>query len=228
MYSKRALLHLMVILSIAIGFIPMQSLAAPNYPCPCSIWSPASTPAIPAQIEALPVELGVKFKSDDPGYITGLRFYKGTGNTGTHYGHLWTTSGTLLGTATFSGETDTGWQEAALHPPIAIVAGTVYIASYHTPTGHWSLTSGGLGTQVYNQPLTALATTDVPTGNGVYKYGPSGSFPDQTVSGSNYWVDVVFDTTPPPDNTAPTVSAVTPLKWRNRCKQKHQRDGSFQ
>ena len=210
MYSKRALLHLMVILSIAMGFIPIQSLAAPNYPCPCSIWSPTDTPATPAQTEALPVELGVKFKSDDPGYITGLRFYKGTGNTGTHYGHLWTTSGTLLGTATFSGETDTGWQEAALNPPIAIVAGTVYIASYHTPTGHWSLTSGGLSAQVYNEPLTALATTDIPTGNGVYKYGPSGSFPDQTVSGSNYWVDVVFDTTSPSDYTPPTVSAVTP------------------
>ncbi len=211
MYSKRALLHLLVILSIAMGFIPMQSLAAPNYPCPCNIWSPTDTPAIPAQPEALPVELGVKFKSNDPGYITGLRFYKGTGNTGTHYGHLWTTSGTLLGTATFSGETDTGWQEAALHPPIAIVAGTVYIASYHTPTGHWSLTSGGLSAQVYNEPLTALATTDAPTGNGVYKYGPSGSFPDQTVSGSNYWVDVVFDTAAPLDETPPTVIAVTPL-----------------
>ena len=37
------------------------------------------------------VELGVKFRSDVAGYITGIRFYKGAGNTGTHVGHLWTT-----------------------------------------------------------------------------------------------------------------------------------------
>ncbi len=30
------------------------------------------------------VELGMKFRSDNNGYITGLRFYKTTTNTGTH------------------------------------------------------------------------------------------------------------------------------------------------
>ena len=48
-------------------------------------------------------ELGVKFRSDVDGFITGIRFYKGAGNTGTHLGHLWSATGTLLGTATFIG-----------------------------------------------------------------------------------------------------------------------------
>jgi len=35
------------------------------------------------------VELGMKFQSSESGYVTGIRFYKGTGNTGTHTGTLW-------------------------------------------------------------------------------------------------------------------------------------------
>ena len=53
-----------------------------------------------------------------------LRFYKGSSNTGTHVGHLWSAAGTLLGTAAFAAETASGWQEAALAQPVAIVAGT--------------------------------------------------------------------------------------------------------
>jgi len=47
----------------------------------------------------------VSFKSDVNGYITGIRFYKGVNNTGTHLGHLWSSAGTLLASATFTGET---------------------------------------------------------------------------------------------------------------------------
>ena len=32
----------------------------------------------------------MKFRSDVAGQVTALRFYKGSGNTGTHVGHLWT------------------------------------------------------------------------------------------------------------------------------------------
>ena len=43
--------------------------------------------------------------------ITGVRFYKAAANTGTHIGNLWTASGTLLATGTFTGETAIGWQQ---------------------------------------------------------------------------------------------------------------------
>ena len=36
----------------------------------------------------------MKFTADVNGSITGIRFYKGAGNTGTHIGNLWTASGT--------------------------------------------------------------------------------------------------------------------------------------
>ena len=71
-------------------------------------------PRSPRSATPPPIELGVKFESAVPGYITGIRFYKGAGNTGTHVGHLWTSTGTLLATATFTNETAAGWQQVDL------------------------------------------------------------------------------------------------------------------
>ena len=49
-----------------------------------------------------PVELGVKFRADYDGSVTGVRFYKAAGNTGTHIGSLWTAGGQRLAQATFT------------------------------------------------------------------------------------------------------------------------------
>ena len=70
--------------------------APPPPTCPCSIWA-AGDPGNPPEADNAAVELGVKFRADVAGTVTGVRFYKGTGNTGTHVGHLWTPPGTLLG-----------------------------------------------------------------------------------------------------------------------------------
>src|SRR5262249_7412602 len=123
-------------------------------------------------------------------------------------GNLWTTSGTSLGTVTFSGETASGWQQATFATPIAIAANTVYVASYYAPVGHYSADSGYFNATFDNAPLHALATGTSP--NAVYKYGTSSAFPDQTWNASNYWVDVVFTDSLTPDTTPPTISSVTP------------------
>ena len=47
-----------------------------------------------------PVTLGVKFRSDVSGSVTGIRFYKGAGNNGTHIGVLYSSTGTPLAQAT--------------------------------------------------------------------------------------------------------------------------------
>ena len=57
--------------------------------CPCTIWPATTTPAVAANSDTAAVELGVKFRPNANGFITGLRFYKGSGNTGTHVGNLW-------------------------------------------------------------------------------------------------------------------------------------------
>ena len=138
------------------------------------------------------VELGMKFRSDNNGYITGLRFYKTTTNTGTHVAHIWSSSGTLLGTATFTGETKSGWQRVSFSAPIAISANTIYIASYFAPAGHYSADTNYFAKAgVDTAPLHAPANS-ANSPNGVYVYAQNGGFPTNGYQSSNYWVDVEY------------------------------------
>jgi len=162
--------------------------------CPCGIWSDADTPRSPWEKDDRAAAIGVKFRSDVDGFIAGVRFYKDVRNNGTHVGHLWTGSGTLLASDTFTGETASGWQEVLFSTPVAISANTTYVASYHTSTGYPQDSGYFAISGVDNAPLHALrAGEDGP--NGVYVYDPpfgTGGFPTQRASSSNYWVDVVF------------------------------------
>src|SRR5215472_7091273 len=47
-----------------------------------TIWSNSVVPATAAFADSTPTELGVKFRSDVNGSITGIRFYKGSTNNG--------------------------------------------------------------------------------------------------------------------------------------------------
>jgi hypothetical protein len=162
-----------------------------------SIWPPTAVPATVDNGPDSAAELGVKFSSDLPGSITGIRFYKATANTGTHLGNLWSSTGTLLASATFTGESASGWQQVNFATPVAIAANTVYVASYYATVGHWSYDGGYFSSNgVDNPPLHALAD-GVSGGNGVYAYGASSAFPNQTWNANNYWVDVVFSPAPP-------------------------------
>src|SRR5262249_51458178 len=71
---------------------------------PVSIWDNTAVPSTTSS-DPSAIECGLKFRSDIAGYITGVRFYKSTGNTGTHIGNLWSSTGTKLATVTFAGET---------------------------------------------------------------------------------------------------------------------------
>src|SRR5262249_45163148 len=75
--------------------ITVTVVQAPPPTCPCSIWGSGAAPINVLENDTSPVELGLKFRSDVSGSITGVRFYKGgASNGGTHVGHLWTSSGT--------------------------------------------------------------------------------------------------------------------------------------
>ena len=173
--------------------------------CPCSIWGTGATPGTIDSGDPGAVELGVRFRADVSGFITGIRFYKAGTNTGTHIGNLWSNSGTLLATATFAGESASGWQQVNFASPVAINANTTYVASYFDPRGHYSVDSPFFATSgVDNPPLHALAD-GVDGGNGTYIYSSTSAFPNSTFQSSNYWVDVVFTTSSGPD----TISSLT-------------------
>src|SRR5439155_7066151 len=114
----------------------------------------------------------------------------------------------LLATATFTGESASGWQEVSFGSPVTIAANTTYVASYHTNAGNYSVDSGYFTSSGVNTPPLHALANGVDGADGVYLYGAS-AFPTQTYQASNYWVDVVFNTGAP-DTTPPTVTSVTP------------------
>jgi hypothetical protein len=152
--------------------------------------------------ETLPVELGVVFQAASNGYIMGIRFYKGSGNTGTHIGNLWSSKGTLLATATFTGESASGWQQVNFAAPVPVTANTAYVASYFAPKGNYARDANSfVSAGVSAPPLLALskaqAVSNAEPGNGIYVYNNTSSFPIYAASDApNYWVDVVFRTAP--------------------------------
>ncbi|MGZ4826046.1 MAG: DUF4082 domain-containing protein [Terriglobales bacterium] len=152
-----------------------------------SLFSSTAVPAVPYASAYWPVELGMMFTADRNGQITGVKFYKASNNTSSHVGSLWTSSGQLLAQATFTNESASGWQEVQFSTAVAITANTIYIVSYHTG-GAYSYDDGYFNVPVSNPPLSAVAGS----GNGVYGWGPVGTFPNIPANGRNYWVDVDF------------------------------------
>lgn len=156
-----------------------------------------------------PVTLGVKFRSAAAGLIRGIRFYKGTNNTGVHIGSLWTSNGTQLASANFSGETASGWQQQLFSSPVLITSNTTYVASYFAPKGGYAFESlffQGKGTT--NFPLRALIDGE-DGGNGVFNEASTNAFPTSSFNAANYSVDVIYtDQNTPP--TAGTLNVTLP------------------
>ncbi|USX55954.1 DUF4082 domain-containing protein [Lentzea sp. HUAS12] len=158
--------------------------------CPCTLFRSVDAPAVTA-IDS-PVELGTRITPSANGSITGVRFYKSVGDTGTHTGTLWSSTGQVLATGTFSNETGSGWQTLTFSSPVAVTAGTTYVVSFHTSAGYYGYTTGYFNENRTRGPLTAPAHTGSAP-NGVYRYGSGGVVPGDSGGGTNYWVDAVFD-----------------------------------
>ena len=180
--------------------------------CPCTIWGGNRTPLEVDGGSANPITVGVKFTSDTFGTVTGIRFYKSAKNTGTHIGQLWTSSGQLLSSATFSGESASGWQTVTFATPVPINPNTTYIASYFAPNGHFASDDGvmfadpspsGVPTTMDSAPLHAVRST-LANPNGVFANGTNPTFPATADLADNFWVDLSFSAQPAP---GPVVAA---------------------
>jgi hypothetical protein len=154
-----------------------------------SIWNTA-TPDEPWRADG-PVTLGVKFRSDVAGQITGVRFWKASSyDNGMHIGLLYTTTGALLAQATFTGESTAGWQRVNFSAPVTISPGTTYIAAYYSVTG-WSADGTYFLSNGADAPPLHALKTGVDGSNGLYSYGNPARLPISSRS-ANYGVDVLF------------------------------------
>jgi hypothetical protein len=174
-----------------------------------NIFQPSDAPASPLLNDGQSIQVGVKFRSSQNGFIRGIRYYKGAGSTGSRIGQLWSRSGALLASEPFDNETASGWQEVLFNNPFAISKDTTYIATCFSPSGDYAITTNYFTQAVVNGPLRGLANgEDGP--NAVFTFSSIPMFPTSSFNAGNYWVDVVFSETSGPDSYPPLITSVSP------------------
>ncbi|MBD2676749.1 MULTISPECIES: N,N-dimethylformamidase beta subunit family domain-containing protein [Nostoc] len=142
--------------------------------------------------DSVPYELGMKFRSTATGEILAVRFWKAPSETGTHIGKIWSATGVLLASTTFTNETASGWQQQALNTPLIVQANTTYVVSVNV-NSYYVATYDELDSAIVNEDLSSVADGQ----NGVYNFTP-GSFPNGSYRNTNYFRDIDFVAIPQP------------------------------
>jgi hypothetical protein len=174
-----------------------------------SLWGNATTPQEDSYSSGS-YELGEKIRTDVSGTVSALRFYKQSWMNGyTHVGHLWSSNGVLLASATFRGESASGWQQVTLSRPVAIAANTVYIVSFSSGGGYFGISSNYFSLSGVDSGSLHALSNSVAGGDGVYHTG-NGSFPSVSGNGMNFWADLVFNPTATASSVQTAASAATP------------------
>lgn len=157
--------------------------------------------------DANAINVGVKFKVGGSPNVQGVKFYKGVDNTGTHVAYLRdVTTSTNLTSATFSGESSSGWQTVNFSSAVDVDSAHTYIVWVSMPNGHYAADGGGGGgTNDFSSHGFGGFSDPVRIeqgSNGVYSYTSTDSTVPSNTSTANYWVSpVVNDSTAPDNNT---------------------------
>jgi hypothetical protein len=164
-----------------------------------SAWSKSSeTPVTTNANEQQAVNLGVRFRVSQSGYIKGIRFWKAADTTGYFSGHLWNAqTGAWIASTANVYPAGSGWVQIDFASSVAVTAGTIYAASIFTEKGEYAFTSAYFSTAGKDDgPLHLLLSGEGGYSNGVFAYGAVQN-PTSTYSSGNYWVDVAFTFAPP-------------------------------
>ncbi len=153
-----------------------------------SLYEPQDAPAAFQALSGNDDEVGFIFSSTEPGHLTAIKFYKHLSDgASSHDWTIWAFGGQgILRQGTFGSETASGWQEAALDPPIPINPNQDYVASFSALDGDgYGYTTGGLTSGRTSTPLV------VPSSGGRSGGGALGS--PGNAETKSYFVDVVFE-----------------------------------
>ena len=130
------------------------------------------------------VDLNTFSETIEYGKITHIKFWKAPGEpSGNHVGRIWTASGGLLATASFTSETSSGWQTAAVVPALSISANTRYKVSYNVHSVVAKTFNVFANGPLNRPPFTIYGSSFC---------SPAGCFPT-TGSTSNLFPDIVFN-----------------------------------
>jgi hypothetical protein len=159
--------------------------------CPCNLWQPGDPRFETGDRTA--AELGVRFSASVDGELTGIRYYKGSGDNGPNVGHLWDETGQLLATtiASASQPADFGWTVLPFAAPVPLVRNRLYVASYFAPAGGYAITPSYFSGSFSNSATQNYPLYTDSTRSSVRRVGSTG-FPAPGSEITNFWVDVVF------------------------------------
>lgn len=179
----------------------LGGLASATSSCPIDLLS-ALTPYETNYNDTAAVNVGVKFNVRGAPYVNGVKFYKGVDNTGTHVAHLYdVTTSTDLASATYSGESSSGWQSVSFSSPVAVDGSHDYMVWVSMPNGHYAVDGATGGTNDFY--LHGFGGSEdvvtIPQGSsGTYVYSSSDSAVPSGSNTLNYWISpVVGDSTTP-------------------------------
>jgi hypothetical protein len=185
--------------SVSVGSLDLSSSTVSQATPTVNLWD--ATPADGSDYNDLvPVNLGTTFKSDDGGYVTGVKFYApaNANPSGTNIGKLWScnnascslaSGGTQLASVTFPADSTAGWKTANFSTPVYISPDTYYIVTYLTQTGIYHASAHYFDNGYDNAPLHAPDQSVTTNGSFIVN---SGAFPTGTNNEANYWVDPIF------------------------------------
>jgi hypothetical protein len=174
------------------------------------------------------INVGVKFNVNGAPYVTGVKFYKGTDNTGTHVAHLRVAGGTTdLASETFTSETSSGWQIVYFDTPVPIAPGfeNPYVVWVSMPNGHYAVDGGAAGGSNHFDKVAPVAFGDryndvvyLKSGNtSLYSYTSDDTVMPSNAGTANYWVSPIVADEVAPDDVgglnATDDSAGTILEW---------------
>lgn len=200
--TPRLLAALAASLTLLFGISAVPTNATPSD----GLFSDTLQPQVLSSSDDRPVNLGMKFKTSEPGSAVALQFYRSPEQELAYTATLWDANGTKLNETTFPASSEPGWQTAELPTPTTLNKGRWYVVSYLASDGRNAYTENVLGSDLTVGSLTARAR------GGAYTHSSSTVMPKTSGKGTSYMLDVVFapryasEATPTP-TAAPTQSA---------------------
>jgi len=170
----------------AAGLVVAPAVANINASAATGIFADDLRPQTPSDPDRRAVELGVRFSPQKAGSVTALQYYQGPRTQGVQLATLWSASGKVLATVSFSPSAKVGWRTVPLRKPVPLAAHQTYVVSYHAPKGGYPVTEHDLAKPRTQNGFSLTANA------GVYRYGSARLLPTKTYKGSNYFADVVF------------------------------------